>query len=273
MTTWCDGALVADGAPALRPDDHGVIVGDGVFETVKVAGGAPFALTRHLDRLARSAAGLGLAVDLDAVRRGVETVLEAHGTATLGRLRITVTGGPSPLASDRGAGPPTVLVALAGASSPPETADVAVVPWVRNERAATAGLKTTSYADNVIALARAHHDGADEAIFANTLGRLCEGTGSNVFLGIGGRLITPPLSAGCLAGVSRALLLDWLADVEERDVPVGALADADEAFLTSSLRDVQPIRAVDGHPLPACPGPLTTRATETFAARAADADP
>jgi branched-chain amino acid aminotransferase len=274
MTTWCDGALVADGAPVLRSDDHGLIVGDGVFETVKVVDGAPFALTRHLDRLAASARGLGLALDVGIVRLGIDQVLAAHRTPPLARLRITVTGGPSPLASTRGEGPPTVVVGLADATPPPPAADVAIVPWTRNEHGATAGLKTTSYADNVIALARAHRHDADEAILANTAGNLCEGTGSNVFVGLDGRLVTPPLLAGCLAGVSRALLVDWLGAVDERDIAISALAGADEAFLTSSLRDVQPIRAVDGRALPACPGPLTARAADVFAARAAaDADP
>ena len=133
-----------------------------------------------------------------------------------------------------------MLITVAPGKVWPATADVAVVPWTRNENAPTAGAKTTSYADNVVALAEAHRRGAAEAIFANTRGELCEGTGSNVFVGLGGRLYTPPLSSGCLAGITRELLLEWTDAVEET-LSLGALADADEAFLAS----LDPRRAAD----------------------------
>jgi branched-chain amino acid aminotransferase len=155
----------------------------------------------------------------------------------------------------------------------PETTPVVTVPWPRNERSALAGLKTISYAENVVALAYARERAAGEAIFGNLGGDLCEGTGTNVFVGTGGRLWTPPLSAGCLPGVTRDLLLQ-LVDVVEEAMPLGALARADEAFLTSSTREVQPIDAVDGHSLPAAPGPLTRAATAAFQALVArDLDP
>jgi branched-chain amino acid aminotransferase len=272
VTIWVDGELVEPGRPVLRADDHGVTVGDGVFETMKVIDGRPFALRRHLDRLVASAAGLGLAVDLDVVRAGVEEVLVQEQPARA-RLRVTVTGGPAPFGSDRGDATPTVIIATAPLSDWPATADVVVVPWTRNERAATAGLKTTSYADNVVALHYAHERGAAEAIFANTRGELCEGTGSNIFVGIAGELITPPLDSGCLSGITRDLIVEWVGDVAERALPIEALADADEAFLASTTRDVQPIRAVDGKLLPAAPGPLTSRAAEVFAQRSAEVDP
>ena len=117
------------------------------------------------------------------------------------RLRITYTGGISPLGSDRGDGAPTLVVAVAPMRDWPASSAVATVPWTRNERSATAGLKTTSYAENVVALAHAHANGAAEALLANTAGNLCEGTGSNVFLVLDGQVVTPPLSSGCLAGV------------------------------------------------------------------------
>ena len=114
-----------------------------------------------------------------------------------------------------------------------------------------AGAKTISYAENVVALAHAHERGADEAILANTVGALCEGTGTNVFVVQGGRVRTPSLSTGCLAGITRELVLE-LIDVEETDALTSAdLRGADEAFLTSSTRDVHPIASVDGAALPA----------------------
>ena len=130
-----------------------------------------------------------------------------------------------------------------------------------------------SYAENVIALRWARERGAEEAVFGNLAGRLCEGTGTNVFVGTGGRMLTPPLTSGCLAGVTRDLLLE-LGVVEEEDLPLSALADADEAFLTSSTRDVQAISSVDGSPLSAAPGPLTKAAADAFRdLQARDADP
>ncbi|MGH9266371.1 MAG: aminotransferase class IV, partial [Acidimicrobiales bacterium] len=167
----------------------------------------------------------------------------------------------------------TVIVAAGPLPGWPPTTDVVVVPWPRNERSALAGLKTISYAENVVALAHARDRGAGEAIFGNLAGNLCEGTGTNVFLVTGGRLVTPPLSAGCLAGVTRELLLE-LVDVVEDDVPLAAIGGAEEAFVTSSTRDVQPIRAVDGRPLPSCPGPRTAAAAAAFAQLVArDLDP
>jgi branched-chain amino acid aminotransferase len=272
MTLWVNGSLMPADAPVLRADDHGITVGDGVFETMKVIAGQPFAISRHLRRLATSAAGLGIEIDLDTVRAAIDEVLASH-TSDRARLRVTVTGGPSPYGSDRGSAAPTLMVATGPLKTWPATADVAVVPWTRNERAATAGLKTTSYADNVIALKYAHDHDAGEAIFANSVGELCEGTGTNIFVAIGGELVTPPAASGCLLGITRELVVEWLADVAERPLSIGALADADEAFLTSSTRDVQPIRAIDGRLLPAAPGPLTQRAIEVFAQRSGEVDP
>ena len=146
------------------------------------------------------------------------------------------------------------------------------VPWTRNERSAIAGVKTTSYAENVVALAHAAERGATEAVFANTAGHLCEGTGSNVFYVVGGELRTPTLGSGCLAGISRALLLEWYGG-REVDEPVGVLRDADELFLVSTTRDVQPVTRCDDREL-AAPGPVTAKCQEVWAAREAqDVDP
>ncbi|HMC68771.1 MAG TPA: aminotransferase class IV, partial [Mycobacteriales bacterium] len=190
------------------------------------------------------------------------------------RLRVTVTGGPSPYGSDRGSAAPTVMVATGALSPWPPTTDVAIVPWTRNERSATAGLKTTSYADNVVALRKAHDIGAAEALFANTRGEVCEGTGSNVFYEYDGELVTPPLSSGCLAGVTRELVIEWLAadgaPVREVALPMDTLRETSGAFITSTTRDVMPIAHIDGVALPAAPGPLTRNACVVFERRAAE---
>ena len=179
-----------------------------MFETIRVYGGEPFAWTRHLDRLAHSASGLGLPVpDRDALHAAACEVLRANGHDEA-RLRITVTGGVAPLGSERGSAGPTVVVASSALRPWPDSVSVVIVPWVRNDRGATAGLKTTSYAENVRALAYAHERGASEAIFANTRDELCEATGSNVFVVRDGMVATPPGSSGCLLGVTRALVLE-----------------------------------------------------------------
>jgi len=239
----------------VRVTDHGFTVGDGVFEAVKVVDNEPFALTRHLERLVRSARGLGLPeVDLDEVRRGVAEVV-ADQPLPRGRIRITFTGGEAPLGSGRGSKPPT-LVVVADVMNPWEgSTAVVTVPWPRNERGALAGLKTTSYAENVMALTRAAEHDASEALFANTAGNLCEGTGTNVFYVLDGELRTPTLDSGCLAGISRGLVLEWYG-AHEVDDSVDVLQRAEEIFLVSTTRDVQGVHRCDDRSLEA-PGPVT----------------
>ncbi len=263
--------MVAPGEAALSAVDHGITVGDGVFETCAVLNGHAFALTRHLARLERSAAGMGMAtLDLRKVRDGVDAVLAASPHA--GRLRITVTDGVGPLGSGRSDGPQTVVVAATEAVVVP-TGRAARSPWTRNENSAVAGLKTTSYAENVVALADAIGKGADESVFANTAGDLCEGTGSNVFLELDGELVTPPLSVGCLAGITRELLLEWGAEAglpvreaKEGELPFSVLdrVSSGEAqmLLTGSVRNVQPTVWLDGADLQI--GELSAAARDLF---------
>lgn len=257
MRTWVNGELLTDpDAPAVSARDHGLTVGDGVFEVAKVVHGRPFALEPHLERLARSARGLGLPdPDLAGVRRGVSAVLEGEESA-LARVRITWTAGLGPLGSDRGEGPPTLIVMSSPVAPWPESMAVVTAPWPRNERGALAGLKTTSYGENARALAEAHARGAEEALFANLRGDLCEGTGTNVFYVVDGELRTPTLASGCLAGVTRRLILEWYGAVEV-DEPLEAVRErASEAFCSSTTRDAQAIHRWDDRELGG-PGPVT----------------
>ncbi|MBP2705874.1 aminotransferase class IV [Microbispora sp. RL4-1S] len=271
---WINGELHEPGKAVVSVFDHGLMVGDGVFETIKATGGESFALTRHLDRLALSAKRMDLPEpDLGAIADGVRRCLDAAPKWPLGRIRITYTSGPGPLGSDRGSDGTTTVIIVGEQRPFPATADVTVVPWPRNERGALTGVKSTSYGDNAKALAYAKERGGAEAIFENLAGNLCEGTGSNIFIVTGGRLITPTLASGCLAGVTRALTLEWCGG-EETDVPISALYEAEEAFLTSTTRDIQPIRAVGDTVLPQAPGPITLAAMKAFAERSAgDVDP
>jgi branched-chain amino acid aminotransferase len=268
MKIWVNGELDDVSRLRVSPLDHGLLVGDGVFETLRVYGGVPFAWRRHHERLAFSGHGIGLDVpSSDELRKAADAVLEANGLSEA-RLRITVTGGESPLGSERGDAVPTVIVAASDLAPRGDEADVVTVPWARNDRGAVAGLKTISYAENVRALAYAREHGAGEAVFPNTRGELCEATGSNVFLVFQAVLHTPPSEAGCLLGVTRALVLELAAalgiPVEEAALPLDALHRADEAFLSSTTREVQAIAKVDGQKLPAAPGPITTRLADAF---------
>ncbi|MFY0406888.1 aminotransferase class IV [Solicola sp. PLA-1-18] len=276
MRAWINGELLSSPAtPAVSVLDHGMVVGDGVFETAKVVDGKPFALTRHLERLARSAHGLGIdPPDLDALREGVAATMEGQ-ELVFGRIRITVTSGRGPLGSPRGGHGNTQVVITEPCDKPGPTTSIVTVPWPRNERGALAGLKTTSYAENALMVEHAHARGASEAVMPNTVGDLCEGTGSNIFYVTGGQLVTPTLASGCLAGITRALVLEWCAgtiDVVERDAPIEVLQGADEIFMAGTTRDVQAVTKVDDRELPA--GPVTAEAARIWAENEAkDPDP
>lgn len=272
MRAWCNGSFVGADAPALSVLDHGFTVGDGVFEAVKVVDNVPFALTRHLRRLGRSATALGLPdPDEPLVREAIKEVL-TEGHIGWGRIRITFTAGISPLGSGRATTVPTLVVVATEADPYPPTTTTVVVPWPRNERGALAGVKSTSYAENVVALAYAEERSASEALFANLAGNLCEGTGTNVFCVFGDRVVTPPLSSGCLAGVTRDLVVEWCG-VEERDVSMEEFASANEVFLTSTTRDVQGVSRVDDRRFDGA-NPVTADVLATWRAREPqDVDP
>ncbi len=261
---WINGQIVNPGEPQLHVDNHGVIVGDGVFETLLVVPqrnvSVAFAIQRHLDRLRRSAATLHLDCpwsDAD-LRDAVNQCLQLAPDS--GIIRITVTSGGGAIGSRRGEGPGSVIV-IAGnnpAVYAPGTS-VAVVPFARNERGAMTGVKTTSYAENVLALHTARRRGASEAIFADTQGQVSEGTGSNIFWSDGECLHTPPLDTGCLDGVTRALIIEHLP-VTETHLSVQDLPSVPEAFLASTTRLVQSIGRINDTDLPVVDGSLTAAA-------------
>jgi branched-chain amino acid aminotransferase len=260
---WLNGTLVDASRASVSVFDHGLTVGDGVFETLKAVDGRPFAVRRHLERLRRSAEALELRVPYsDTYLRAAMAEVLAAEAPPLARVRVTVTGGVSPLGSERGEDVATVVIAVGPLREATPSTAVCVVPWARNERGAMAGVKTTSYAENVRALAYAKARDCTEAIFPTTRDLLCEGTGSNVFVAVGGRLLTPPLSSGCLAGVTRALVLE-VTDAVEEDISMATFLAADEVFLTSTGRDVQPVDRIDDREL-RVPGLLTAAAARAF---------
>jgi branched-chain amino acid aminotransferase len=276
--TGSSGQLLNAADANVSVFDHGLTVADGVFETLKVTDGVPFAVRRHLDRLDRSAEVLGLPlIDHGVIRGAIAEVINTNSDAAkLGRLRITLTAGAGPLGSDRGPRDAlsncTLIVALVPMQPWPDSTSAVIVPWVRNERSAIAGAKSTSYAENVVALSWAKERGYSEGVFLNTVGQVCEGTGTNVFAVIDGTLVTPPLSSGALSGITRELVVEW-CDAREEHLTPADMDRADEIFLTSSTRDVHPVfrwneRQFDGR------GNVTERTqSEFFDRSAATADP
>jgi branched-chain amino acid aminotransferase len=273
LKIWFDGRLYNDPRQAtIASTDHGLLVGDGVFETLKVTEQGAFAIRRHLNRMSRSADALGLPPpEHPLIREAIAAVLENRDFA-LGKLRITYTGGRGPLGSEAAYGPPTLMVALAPANAAPPLTSIVTAPWRRNEHGALTGVKSTSYAENVRSLRYAAERSCSEAIFLNTAGHVCEGTGTNIFLVFGDTILTPPLSSGPLAGVTRELIMEW-SRVEERELTLEEAKQADEVFLTSSMRDIQGVERWDDQIFSSA-HPVTQALSVKFAARTeADLDP
>lgn len=258
---WINGELLPAGQARISPLDRGFTVGCGAFETLRACNGIPFAVTRHWKRLVNSCKILGIRPPIrDEFIESMKQTLRANGLS-VARVRFTVTAGEAP---ETGAGSlPNCVVHAVPLQRQTSTVKIVTVDWLRNERSAIAGVKCSSYADNMIALVAAHAGGAGEVAFANTRGELCEGATTNIFLVRNGRAITPPLASGCLPGITRGLVLEFCRNngvqVEEKKLSYTALKNAEEAFLTSSIRGVQPISHVDGRKLPHAPGPATRR--------------
>ncbi|HET7743873.1 MAG TPA: aminotransferase class IV [Gaiellaceae bacterium] len=249
--------LCDPGEPVVRADDEALLRGRAAFETLRVYSGVPFRLDEHLDRLEASAAGIGL----PAVGR---KELEGLTALVLDDLRVELDGVDTVLRLIWTAGP-----AGEGAQG---LALVSEVPeWIEEVRARGAravsllgvrasapwllpGVKSTSYAVNMAAEAEARRRGADDAVFVDADGTVLEGTVTNVWWRRGKTLLTPALELGILAGVTRATVLELAPEcgfqVEEGSYPLDELLAADEAFTTSSVREVLPIVELDGVALP-----------------------
>ena len=276
MKYWVEssnaGGLVNQADAQVSIFDHGFTVGDGVFETLKTNFGKPFALDRHLDRLMRSAQLLELTTpSVEKIEQAIFAVLnQAEISETeFGRLRVTVTAGRSELGSLR-SNDWTLVVAWSQARAWPESCVLTISDVVRNERSALASAKTTSYAENALALHRAKKLGADEAVVLNLAGNVSEATGSNVFIVTNGVVKTPPMSDGCLGGITRELVLEWMPtdiQLEVGSITPAELLAADEVFVTSSTRDIQAVRQIDNVGFK-CPAPITSRLQTVFAANA-----
>ena len=265
---WLNGRILSTAEARISPFEHGFLVGDGVFETLVARNGKPFTPTRHWRRLVGSCESMGITPPaFDVYSKAIHDVIEANSLPDA-RVRVTLTSGDGPLGSDRGDSASTMTVAATMLKPWPPTETALTVPWTRNERGALTGIKSTSYAENVRALALAHAQGAGEALFANTRDELCEGTGTNIFIVANGRVQTPPLSSGCLAGVTRALTIEACQAagivVEEVALHITILQTCDEAFLTSSTRDVHPLARINVREMPGVSGAVTQQVAQAF---------
>jgi branched-chain amino acid aminotransferase len=271
-----NGARVDPAAPALSVSDRGFTLADGCFETMRAYGGVIFRLDRHLGRLAGTADRLGIPVPshLDQTVSDAARALRARRADAA--LRLTVTRGIGAGLAPVAGAPPTTVLLIDRVPPFPATLfarglSTHIALGRRNEHASTAGLKTLAYTEAVLAAAEARARGADDALFLDTAGHLCEGTSSNIFLVIRGVAHTPPRSCGVLPGITRAVVLEILATLDipivESPIPPEALDAADELFLTSSLREIAPVTSVSDRPVgTGAPGPVTRRVREAYQA-------
>jgi branched-chain amino acid aminotransferase len=261
--------------------DNGFTFGDSAYETIRTYGGRPFEWDRHLRRLRASATRLGFGIppsNAELLARLDAVLLRAANPESYIRLIVSRGVGDISYHFERVKGPTVVMVVKPHLPFPEshytQGVDVALVDVRRNHPSALdPAIKSSNLLNNVLAVREAQSRGAEEALLLNQEGRLAEGASTNVFLVRGGAVTTPPLAAGILAGITREVVLELGAGLGllVREDPLGPddLREAEEAFLTSSTREVVPIRRVDGHPVgEGRPGPITLRILEAFRARA-----
>jgi branched-chain amino acid aminotransferase len=249
--------------------DRGFLYGDSVYETLRTSGGKFVRWHAHLDRLRRSAQGIGLEIaygDAD-IRSAVRQTVEASGNSE-SRIRIVVTRGTGPLMLDvRGAEDQQLVVfvqPLTPISDAVYERGVSAVIVGDGPGLTQPGLKTGNYLPNILALKQAIEQRGDDAIVCNRAGEVAEGATSNVFMVSAGELSTPPLEDGLLAGITRSRVIELCAEVgltlHERSISPAGLRSADEVFLTSSIRGIMPVTRLDGQPMSGeRPGELTRR--------------
>ncbi len=246
-----DGTITPTADAMVPMRDDGLYRGDGAFEVIRLYGGRAFALGDHLDRLGRSAAAIQLEFDRAALEAEIESLLAEHGDGD-GQLRLIVTRGGRRIAATEPLPPHAESLKLATVTYSPSI--------ILN------GVKSLSYAANMQATRIAKSRGADEAVLVRPDATVLEPPTSSIFwVSRQGGLRTPALEAGVLESITRDRLVKAL-QVEEGSWPVEDLRAAGEAFLASTTREIQAVSAIDGVDLPACPGPRTLEAQESFAA-------
>jgi branched-chain amino acid aminotransferase len=265
--------------------DHGFLYGEGVYETLRTYSGQPFLFDRHMRRLRKSASMLALSVppaneEIDRRFRETMTAAGLGGRGCEAYLRILVTRGIGELTYDPAAcGDPTIVIIAKPHVDPPVEAFergvmVALVDIVRNHPGSVNPLiKSNNLLNNALAMQEAFRRGAFEGVMRNYRGELAECTTANLFVVKNGEALTPPIDAGLLAGITREYLFEVGADVgiavREQTLRDADLLGADEAFLTSTTRELVPIVRVDSHTIgDGRPGAVTNRLLQAFRRKA-----
>jgi branched-chain amino acid aminotransferase len=251
MLASLDGVLGPAEDALIPVTDEGLLRGDGAFEVARLYAGKPFAMDDHYARLARTCAGLRLPLDLDVLRAELDALLEAAGPVDA-LLRVVLTRGGHRIGT------------IEPLPVRPPTARVATITYAPNR--VLDGLKTLSYAGNMLAGRLAREQGCDEALFVTPHGRVLEGPTWSFFWVRDGELLTPPLGERILASITRARVLEECEAAEEV-CTLDDLRGAEEAFIASTVREVMPISAIDDIVLPAAPGPVTEEAARRLSSR------
>lgn len=258
---WCNGQWLNGPSLVVSATDRGLLHGLGLFETILAVNGAPVMLDRHLNRMQNGCHQLGWSCGLPSnLGEIMEELLTKNGlTAGHARIRLSLSGGSGPL-DDATPGPDRQLwMHAAAVTKSPADVAVNISRWLKNEHSPLAGLKCFSYAENLLALADARRMGFDETLVFNHSGHLCEAATANVFWVKAGQLFTPPLSSGCLPGITRAWVIEMAASLGiscgECEGTMEDVTAADEIFLTSSIRGITGVSRLESSDFP--PGPLT----------------
>ncbi|MBL1234514.1 MAG: aminotransferase class IV [Rhodobiaceae bacterium] len=263
MKLWLNGKIVDANSARIAPNDRGFLLGDGLFETLLIQNGTPVFLAEHHARLLASTRTLAFpsCPSLESLTQAIEDLLKANDLEAQPRIaaRITLARGPAP----RGILPPanatpTCLISVAPSPTPPTHARAIIATPRRNDRSPLSGLKMLGYQEAIFAKQEAAAKGVEEAVLLNTQDELACTSVGNIFCWFKeARLVTPPLSAGILPGITRAKIIELAREqglaVHEETITQAQLATATGAFSTNSLVGLQTLSELDGHILTAPP--------------------
>jgi branched-chain amino acid aminotransferase len=260
----------------LSPGQAGLLNGWGLFTTIRIVEGEPFAFERHWKRLQKDAAltRLPMAFDAARVRAQLGEVIQANGVQE-GCARVYIVYNKTGFwSSDENFPQVDLILYTAPLPAYREPSRLGLRAHARHAASPLAGVKTTAWLNNVWNLGEAQRDGFDEAVLLNERGEVAECTAANIFCVRGGEILTPPLDSGCLEGVTRGLLLELApkAGVRIRECALRPeeLYSAEEVFISSTNRNVLAVGEVQGHRMPAAPGPVTRMMDRAFAAYVAE---
>jgi branched-chain amino acid aminotransferase len=277
MKVYLDGKFYDEAKAKVSVFDHGLLYGDGIFEGIRAYNGRVFRLKEHIDRLFYSAKAIMLDIPLSHAELMKATVESCRRNKLRdGYIRLVVTRGVGTLGlnPNRCKNPSVIIIAgkiqLYPAEFYQRGMDIVTVPTVRNLHSAVNGaIKSLNYLNNILAKIEANNSGCEEAIMLNSEGFVSECTGDNIFIVKQGQLLTPPLSAGALYGITRGVVLDLAA---ETGIPTGEpnltrydLFNADECFLTGTGAELVPVVKIDGRVIGGGkPGPITRKLVERY---------